>query len=197
MSRSVAVLSVLTGVLAVAAAAPVPKEKPPLYFPTKKGATWVYDWDGRKFVEVVTATKMTEAGTVVTVGMEDDGKTIPVKTVRVSEKGLDEVASGTEATDPPMTLLRLPLRPGEKWAVDTKFKAGLVRGKWAAFGPEEVVVPAGKYQAIRVEAEYVTDAAPGARTHRTTFWYAPHVGLVKMADADTLKVLKKFTPGDG
>ena len=54
---------------------------------------------------------------------------------------------------------------------------------------EEVEVPAGKFRAVRVEME--------AGESTTTLWFAPQVGLIKMAGAgtDQVTVLKEFKPG--
>ena len=55
---------------------------------------------------------------------------------------------------------------------------------------DEVEIPAGKFKAVRVEL-----ADPGAEA-RTTLWFAPAVGVVKIASgANQVPVLKAFTPG--
>jgi hypothetical protein len=61
---------------------------------------------------------------------------------------------------------------------------------------EEVEVPAGRFKALRVDAEYVR----GDERQRHTFWHAPRVGLVKAVlktdTAEWTQVLMSFTPGD-
>ena len=42
-------------------------------------------------------------------------------------------------------------------------------------GPEEVVVPAGKFTAMKVVTSVVQGGAPVSKV----YWYAPYVGLVK------------------
>jgi hypothetical protein len=61
----------------------------------------------------------------------------------------------------------------------------------SAHGPEEVLVPAGKYRAIRVEYRGAKDG----KEETATFWYAAEVGLVKMVCAGAVQELKSFTPG--
>jgi hypothetical protein len=60
---------------------------------------------------------------------------------------------------------------------------------------EEVEVPAGKFKALRVEAEQEL----GANVFKSTLWYAPGVGLVKSVTntngTERVQVLKSFTPG--
>jgi len=61
---------------------------------------------------------------------------------------------------------------------------------------EDVEVPAGKFHAVRVESE---EPVGKELTQKTTTWYAPGVGWVKMVlqfgDAKEVKVLKSFAPG--
>jgi hypothetical protein len=95
--------------------------------------------------------------------------------------------------DPPACLLKLPHEDGARWKYRVKAQPGGLAGAEAtntAHGPEEVVVPAGKYQAIRVEYRGTRDSKEEA----ATFWYAPGVGLVKMVCEGVLQELKSFTP---
>jgi hypothetical protein len=59
-------------------------------------------------------------------------------------------------------------------------------------GPEEVVVPAGKYTAVRVDEAI----ALGNKKLTCTTWYAEGVGVVKKVHPDkSVQVLRLFTPG--
>jgi hypothetical protein len=66
---------------------------------------------------------------------------------------------------------------------------------FTAGGSEEVEVPAGKYKAVRVDAD---GTIAGTRTG-VTYWFAPDIGVVKMrysiAGSDSVLELKSFTPG--
>jgi len=60
-------------------------------------------------------------------------------------------------------------------------------------GVEEVEVPAGRFRAVRVEWDRDHPRSPD---FRTTIWYAPGVGEVKVAlDGKPWTVLKAFSPG--
>jgi hypothetical protein len=158
-----------------------------------------------EITEVVTAVKKTDAGLVITLSQKMEGSEYGgTDTFLLSEKGL--FTTGTSLTgpdikgerrwkiDPPACLLKLPHKAGNKWEYHVKAQpGGLVGGKAmkTAHGPEEVVVPAGKFMAIRVEYRATTK---GKET-TATFWYAPGVGLVKMVDGDTVQELKSFRPG--
>ena len=63
------------------------------------------------------------------------------------------------------------------------------------YGPERVEVPAGRFEAIRVEVEWPF----GGGTMRRVTWYAPGVGPVRRtlqaSGAEMVEVLKAFQPG--
>jgi hypothetical protein len=155
-----------------------------------------------ELTEVVTAVKQTDAGTVVTLTSEEAGReTRTTDSFVVSEKGLfttglSRVGPGGRSwkIEPPACLLKLPHKAGGSWPYDCPAQAGglvEVKATRTAHGPEEVVVPAGKYRAIRVEHRGSTNGKPST----ATFWYAPGVGLVKMVTGDTVQELKSFKPG--
>lgn len=202
MARALAALALLVLSASACLWAPPPKDGP-VYFPTKAGARWVYlvklgEVDRPyESVEVVTAVEQKGGATLVTVGHESQGEVMPHHVMSVSSKGVFVTSAvGGEMTEP-FCVLRLPHRPGNKWeAVFAGKQWGRVVGTAAAFGPEEVEVPAGKYQAVRVESETpFIDGRKGSA--KATTWYAAGVGVVKevRADAGSVRVLKEFTPG--
>lgn len=89
-------------------------------------------------------------------------------------------------------LLRLTVDVGESWVArhnGSEHSATLTRGK------EEIIVPAGKFTAIRVDVVITR----GKDTNQVTQWYAAGVGLVKEAaqgrELTITRELKEFTPG--
>jgi len=214
MSKSRVVLSLPVLFLAVSHATPapeVPAKKP--YIATVNGTVLVYSWTNTfdtgasargEVTEVVTAVKKTDAGLVITRSHKMEGSEFAGSdTFLLSEKGL--FTTGASMTgpgvqgerswkiDPPACLLKLPHEGGAKWKYRVEAQPGGLAGAEAtntARGPEEVVVPAGRYQAIRVEHRGTRD---GKET-RATFWYAPGVGLVKMTCEGVVQELKSFTP---
>jgi hypothetical protein len=191
----VAVIALLLVVVGTSPAAPIPEGagRPAFYHPTAVGTRWVYH---RKRVigseddtEVITAVKWLGQEAFVSVAVESDGRVIPLRTVRVSADGVFTVArSDGSKVDPPRPWLKAPLRSGATWELadaDIQMRS-TVRGR------EEVEVPAGKYQAMRVDS---TVRLKG-EVIRMTEWYAPGVGEVKQViDGQSTEVLKSFTPG--
>lgn len=166
-------------------AAPVPthlmKKGDVLYFPTTVGTKWLYRDTGNAEV----------AYEVAKVEDHADGKLVTVTgghgpcTWLVSPTGLFIMAMGQQKCDPPTPMLRLPLARNRNWEFQQKGGTGL-KGLFAASGPEEVEVKAGKFATIKVEMEWVGNNKP-------TVWYAPGVGVVQSERGLHLELLS-FTP---
>jgi hypothetical protein len=200
MYRSLAVLAVLPLVV-LAPAAPVPPgaEKPVPYFPTKVGAKWVYEQPEYQMTLLVTKVEAAEGGSLVTVeNVVEGGKHIPIHKVLVTKTGVAFTEEAGEAYTPPWVHLRLPHRAGAEWDT-TANRLLLANGALMTFhsaatdrGEEEVRVPAGTFRALRVDSEW---SANGQGRERKKEWFAPGVGTVKIEWANTVRVLKSFTPG--
>lgn len=184
MRRLLAILIPFVCGPALVPAAPVPPgaDKPVYYFPTRVGTKWVYDKTGGEgFGKVVTESEEKDGRFLVTV--KGDVKENPwASQYAVSKDGVFKVAHKLnnddpfEKYDPPSCLLKLPHKDGNTWETETD---KLFRRKSVAKKVETVKVPAGTFEAIRVEGGGVTT------------WYAPEVGLVKQYDGTFLE-LKSF-----
>jgi hypothetical protein len=103
------------------------------------------------------------------------------------------------------TILKLPLTVGEEWSCDyTTIGNPVLRVVFfsTALSTEKVTVPAGTFEAIRVEiAGSISGPAGGDEggmgiVLTDTCWYAPNVGVVKCTNhTGDEYVLKSFTPG--
>lgn len=180
-------------------AAPAPKDRPAggPYFPTAVGATWIYECGGEQDTLVVTAAEATGGATIVSTGRRIGDRVTPGEVIAVSADGLAWVGTGAETYDPPVRRLRLPIRSGESWAIESTGPEIHLKGKATVHGPEAVKVPAGEFTAVRVDFEYTFNGQVRCREQR---WYAAGVGEVKsvieMAPGRPVEtVLKKFTPG--
>jgi hypothetical protein len=203
MSRFLAALSIPAVLLASALADPNPQAPSPAYIPTTKGTTLIYRITANvdappgplvaaeKTVvleseekHVVTSVTKTGAGTVVTLSIEEDGrKDGLIYTYLVSPKGLfttETRATGNNAKtwkhDPPLCLLKLPHKDGARWEYHCPAQPGGLVGTKAmntAHGVEDVEVPAGKFEAIRVDHRGTSNG----KLTSATFWYTPEVGL--------------------
>jgi hypothetical protein len=188
-------------------AAPGPKGGDPAasYFPTAVGDKLVFavtyrTADGAVVREevrtrTVTAVQRTDGEVVVTTREEAEAGADPVtETYRVSSRGVFQVGRGTAVFDPPQCCLPRPAKAGATWEDIVPGEAP-VTVKCTSAGEEEVEVPAGKFQAVRVERAI---ELPGKA--RMTTWEAPGLGTVKIrawdsGGSEVTQVLKSFTPG--
>lgn len=191
MTRFAAALFAATA-LAPAAAAPVPKHlmttSPPIYFPTAAGAEWVYENRRPLFVSDV---RSRDGVTVVTVmGRANTGPFVH-EVIEIAKAGLFRTRSGNSKFDPPVVLLRTPLKVGNEWTYAYDETNVVV----TIAAVETVEVPAGTFECLRVEAVFTT---AGTET-KYVEWYAPNVGLVRQAGSGGhyTMLLKSFTPGRG
>jgi RNA polymerase sigma factor (sigma-70 family) len=170
-----------------------------LYFPTKEGTRRVYEvrFGGKTSESSETVTKVDKkgAGFHVTTASEVAPGALLKTVTAVSAKGvyLVEVAGKVHAE--PLPLLKLPAKAGDSWTVEHQIPAaGPAQFTSTVSKVEGVKVPAGTFQAIRVEEKTEQTNPPTTATR----WYAPGVGLVKMvASSGTVEhsvVLKSFTP---
>lgn len=180
----------------LASAAPAPKDAESDYFyPTQKGATWVYQRENDETVRTVTDVDNTGDGAkLVSCGFKDtEGKTVIV-VILVSKEGLYEQSCRQPPDSRGTCLLKLPHRDGATWDMEDFPSTNLkVTHRMTAFGPEEVEVPAGKYEAIRVVGEYKLNDTVFKGTH----WYVRGIGIVKSEVAgEVVLTLKSFTRGN-
>jgi hypothetical protein len=189
-------LSVLVLLAASAAvAAPVPKvEKPDdLYFPVQVGAKWVMDAKLKSnqpgWTDTVTKVEEKDGKFTVTVEREE-GKRKSEIVYEVSKDGLYRKTTRGKAEAEPVLLLKLPHKEGATWTADGA--GGLPTKVTYTVGKvEEVEVLAGKYKAIRLDAE----TKAGELTRKHTQWYAPGIGVIKTETPGGTIELKEFTPG--
>jgi hypothetical protein len=146
-------------------AAPLPREiQAPLYFPTTVGAKWVYLKDNgqEERIEVSEVEKTGEGWIVSRSGTH--GNAIVYSKVKVTLAGLSKDLENGDDKPAVDWVLKSNVRSGESWEAPDGTKRTIR-------DPEAVVVPAGKFTAVRVETE------SGGTT--TVSWYAAGVGEVK------------------
>jgi hypothetical protein len=184
----------LASVAVVALAAPVPKaaRKKGDYFPTAVGTKWEYVQEG---------TDTLDHTREVTESDEKDGvRTAAFKWTshanaytkgsryRIDAGGVWRLGWDDHTFEEPNLMFKFGAKAGESW------DAGITKKKPAEFvnelgAEEEVVTPAGKFQAVSV-------AVKQAKGGVDTYWYAPDVGMVRWKfTTGKAIVLKAFTPG--
>jgi hypothetical protein len=198
--RSTHLAALLLMLAAVAVGAPR-KDSPAetLYLQTTVGEKKVFETtSGRvtsEFTVWVVAVEKKGAMTIVSFSSEEGG---PVSSrFGASADGVFRLALGATSYDPPPRLLKLPANEGDTWEESLSARKDEdAKAKYTTGKEEEVVVPAGKFRAIRVECEYTNTDVNFART---TYWHVAGLGIVKTLTkskgAESLVVLKSLTPG--
>lgn len=182
-----------------AAAAPVrpkPKPIPPDYFPLRKAFWWRYQTEATTGastfkVSVVAPEIQLDQTTWWHVHTEsagmgganassaagfDDWYSKPKGWVLVHRQR-NNVNGQTGDYVPPRQLLQNPLAPGQVWNwTGTGTWAGVdISDTNVVSGPEDLIVPAGKFRCLKVSTEVTQSGVPV----RKFYWYAAGIGLVQ------------------
>lgn len=196
---SISLVSFVVGCAALAAPAPREAKKPPLYFPTAVGTEWTYAAGGDDlYTDTIVEAEQLDGAAIVTVVRFFSRKPMSTEKIQVASDGLFLLENGHGKHDPPACLLKLPYKPADRWksySLPIKSDRGLVK---IAAAEEQVKVPAGTFNAIRVDTEVTND---GKASRLYTHWYAPDVGVIKYESGEDVggkrpaMVLKAFRLG--
>jgi len=162
-----------------------------LCFPTKVGAKWVYDENGKDVTDILTASEPKVDGSrIVSIGrVAADGSVVPAEKLLVTDWCVFRVQRGGDVEKPATSLLILPL------GIEAR-----------AVKPDLIEVPGGSFSAypVRLKTFVPIPLSKGLATFYETRWYSPVVGLVKSESGvlrgeekqvQARRVLKRFTPG--
>jgi hypothetical protein len=164
----------------------------PRYFPTTVGTKWVYEFTKGVQTEVVTRVRSKDGAVIVSVENElPGGKLTPLHTMALQADGLYMLDEVGQPYDPPVCVLKLPLKLGDRWEGKSS-RPDLGGFRYASEVKEikAIETPAGKFQAIGIDAGWSSRVDQGLRTDRR--WYAADVGLLQI---EGVRILKAFTPG--
>jgi hypothetical protein len=172
--------------------APIPKSRTQPaepYYPTKAGTKLVYkDGAGVEFTEVVTEVSEQDGAKVVTIGKQEGGKVTRLRQVTVSDASIVQTHDGNGKLELPACFLKLPVKRGDTWEANVmdQGKTWLV-GTRTVSAEEEVVVPAGKFKAIRIDWD--CEIVKSTQKYTITTWYASGVGEIKRVSGSSERVL--------
>lgn len=171
------------------------------FFPLKAGCEWRYQTSGNAKspkitqrvakVESVNGDELARKETVV------DNEVTGFEHVSCNATGLFQHRVNDVAIDPPMLVVRFPLKDGDRWQTKSKFgKQTVVVDNESIL--DEIEVPFGKLKAIKVTSK--SRSEPNGQRYVTTTWFAPNIGMAKVvvkrvdvADSETTMVLEKFS----
>ena len=194
MIRSLAALLVVVALISLAPAAPVPKhlmpKGPQFNFPTGVGTKWVYVIEGGgEHTRVITRVEEKNGAKFVTSDWIASTTNRRTQTIEaITADGVYIHKENGETRDPPLLSLKLPPSAGEVWCYTFSMNGFEIRTQKTAGPVEKVKVPAGEFDAVRVDVEMHLKG----KELKTTDWYANGIGMVKSSGGF---VLKSFTPG--
>jgi hypothetical protein len=202
MPRPVPLCLALALFPAPAESAPRPKAGPDegLCFPTAVGTKWVYDGPDGEFEESITEAKADASGTKIPLVRTTAARDEWNSTFRVSTAGFDMLASGGVTYDGPLPFYKTGAKAGDGWEYTYNRQRTAFRAAVKVVGRESIEVPAGKFDAVRVdESESNSIVGAGNRNGPATessCWYAPGVGLVRQVWQGQETRLKAFIRGE-
>jgi hypothetical protein len=195
----ISVISVLSFILMGLAAAvgQNPKDPPPDHFPLRVGEWWKYQSTAANGTQsafttkVLSEEKQTDGSTLYQVEIESSFKPIhewyskPKGSVLWHREAYTSNESMKVTFEPVRQYLKNPLSTGATWSWKGKGMMGVdISESSQVVGSELVEVPAGRFQAMKVE----TKVDQGGTAVTKTYWYANWVGLVKsITDTGSVK----------
>ena len=201
MLKPLAALAAILLLPLSALSAPRPKDLPEegLCFPTAVGTKWIYEGPNGEFEEAITEAKDDGKATVIKVVRTKAGKEEWQSTFRVTRAGFDMLASGGVTYDQPLPFLKSGAKPGEQWEYTYTRPPTAFHCRMKVAGPEKVEVPAGKFDAVRVNTAETNNPVGAANRNgapvESSSWYAPGVGLVRQVWQGQETTPKSFSPG--
>jgi hypothetical protein len=184
------VLLRLTSALALLAAAvmlPAQTGQNADYWPMKAGNSWALAAKAGG-QEIITTFKVDKVeGDVATLSYSANNRVVQIEKYRRTPKALLRIAGGANGSStftPPMPLMQLPLKSGQKWEWSGTIQlapGSSVKGSstFSVSGPVTVKTPAGTFQALKVHSDLTIEAQGQKQKFPNDYWFAAGVGLVQ------------------
>lgn len=164
-------------------------------YPFTVGTVWTYRVGENRYE--IKLTKMEKIGKVDAARLEMivDGKTRSFEHLAIEDGVLKRVSFEGKPATPPVAILKLPPKAGDKWNVESKVDGQTYKGTLST-SMEVIKVPAGEYKTVKVSGP---DMDLNGTKFSVTYWFSSGVGMVKLqTELSGLKAvfeLEKVTPG--
>jgi hypothetical protein len=174
------------------------------FYPLKVGTKWNYELDAGQpqkgmITSVIAAEETADGKPIARLEVYINGQKAPTTEHLMSNKdGVFRVKINNQQLDPPLCILKYPLKAGQKWDTKTTAIGQQLDVSCRQGAEEEVQVPAGKYKAVPCVIETSTQTQQGAMKIVNTYWFVDDVGVVKQkmnfGDKVILMELTKYEP---
>jgi hypothetical protein len=155
------------------------------YYPLKVGTKWNYELDAGQpqkgmITSVIAAEENTDGKPVARLEVYINGQKAQTTEHLMSNKdGVFRVKINNQDLDPPLCILKYPLKAGQKWDTKTTAMRQQLNVTCKQGAEEDVQVPAGKYKAVPCTIETSQQTPQGEMKIVNTYWFVDDVGVVK------------------
>lgn len=175
------------------------------YFPFETGSKWTYDLVPKNGGKTLTHTAFIEGPvlldgkwsyvfnewnptTSVRTFLSKDGDYISM----LARENTSSVLKLKPKFDPPLQLIKLPLKVGDEWSSSAKARVGALSENVGldckVLQKETITVPAGTFECFRIRVK----KKRGRKIEDRFAWYCPGVGFVKYAEEKFVKELRRY-----
>jgi hypothetical protein len=174
------------------------------YYPLKVGTKWNYELDAGQpqkgmITSVIAAEENADGKPIARLEVYINGQKAQTTEHLMSNKdGVFRVKINNQELDPPLCILKYPIKAGQKWDTKTTAMRQQLDVTCREGAVEDVQVPAGKYKAVPCTIETSQQTPQGAMKIVNTYWFVDDVGVVKqkmdIGGKVILMELTKFEP---
>lgn len=148
---------------------------------TTPGATADLILGGNKYPVNIRAKK---DGDQVTFLLLDHGEVFESETYQSTDKAFSLVNAADEKYDPPLPLLKFPMRDVEKWSWSGNMVTGTIARKATATistTREPLYLKSSPHETLKVTVDIGLEANPGKAPlwRQLVFWFEPGAGIIK------------------
>lgn len=158
----------------------------PDYYPLAVGNRWHYQVDvgqsQKQEITLVIAEEETADGKPVSrLEVFSDGvRRQMTEHLMSNDKGIFRVRIGGVTYNPPLCILKYPLKPGQSWITKTTANDGQQLTAICKQGAQQdIQVPAGRFRTIPCTIEIDQQTPKGLMKIVNTYWFAEKIGVVK------------------
>ena len=170
------------------------------HYPLRVGTVWHYELDagGQKdaFVNRIAKIEKIDNKDLALQETVKGGKVLATEHLSSTAAGVFRHRSNNIPIDPPIQLLKYPIKPGESWEVETILGGQKSRVTCKVDGFEDIKVAAGKFKTVAVTV--ALEMGDGKKVV-SAYWFAAGVGVVRQSASfggNELKLeLQKFERG--
>jgi hypothetical protein len=150
-------------------------------YPLAVGSLWIYKSGPLEVREKVVRHEEMQGEMCARIETIFDDRVVSFEHVAVRADGIYRVAVGGTPIDPPLKFVSLPVRPGDKWTVDSKIAGKPIRGEFTTSeGTFQARSPRGDQdQSLKTHHVAGQKFQTGGETVSFSYDFVPQIGKVK------------------